>query len=902
MLRSRLDTSKEMASFNDSVPPVIIGSPKEERTNLIVHSRNSNHMGTLQLSDIDVERPTLPVNGSTHFNVNVADLTLQEKISLLSGETMWKTASIPRLSIPSLVLSDGPHGVRKQLRDFSIHDSYPATCFPTATALACSWDESLVRDVGTALQKECVHYGVHVLLGPGINLKRHPGGGRNFEYFSEDPVLTGRLAIAYVLGLQSSGKVAACVKHLAVNNQESHRFVVDAIVDERTLRELYYRAFESVIQKARPVTIMCAYNRVNGEFCSEHRRLLNDVLREEWGFTGVTMTDWGATNERCAGIDAGMDLEMPGSHGAHYWELVEAIRLGELPITRVDASVQRMLNLINEFGYTSDDDRATTNEYNAENPMWSEHYDLAYKAAMDCCVLLKNEDSFLPLQADTVGKIAIIGDFCRDHPRYQGMGSSQVHSTKVVTAYHELGRYVTIVDHLLFAPGYHADDDHMENIDEALISEAANIANQADVVLLFIGLPEIMESEGFDRSHIRLPAQHTALVDAVCSVNANVVVILSNGGAVEIPWFHKPKAIFEGYLLGEAGGAAIVDLIFGVQSPCGKLAETIPERVEDILANSFFPGDERRVEYREGLLVGYRYFDTAKKQVSFPFGHGLSYTTFDYSGLKVTVIQDDKHGKQVEVSLIVQNKGPIAGKEVVQCYVHLMESRVFRPDQALSDFAKINLAAGESQEVRFVLEDDSFSFFDIGTNKWVVENGEYEIRIGSSSRDIRQRHVIIFRNGLDEPSNLSCQSYPPTSEKSEEEAMVDLVTFANRFGHNKESVMKGIALAKNALPQKFDRNSLLKEVAATRLIGYILYLVVYSTASKDIKHGPARKRQKRMVKETVKSLPLRSLVLFSRGGISFDTLDACISLMNRHYLAALKGFGKAFCHFVRPKR
>jgi beta-glucosidase len=837
--------------------------------------------------DVEMER----------LEVDIRDLTLKEKLSLLSGDSLWSVPAIPRLRIPPLILADGPHGVRKPRKELSLQDSYPATCFPTAAALACSWDESLLFDVGDALQKECVHYGVHILLAPGMNLKRHPAGGRNFEYFSEDPILTGRLATAYVQGVQSSGKVAACVKHFAVNNQESHRFVVNAIIDERTARELYYKSFEIAVKLANPIAVMCAYNRINGIYCSENKRLLTDILRQEWGFSGITMTDWGATNNRVDGIRSGMDLEMPGSHGVHYWEIVEALKSGGLALSHIDASTQRMLNLIDEYG---SDHNGEPNEYDERNPLWLEHFELAFKVAMDCCVLLKNDDNFLPLVATESTKVAVIGEFAKVHPRYQGMGSSQVHSVKVITAYNELSRYIKDRRNVSFAAGYDADDDHVENVDEALLNDAIEVAREVDVVLLFIGLPEIVESEGFDRDHIGIPAQHVALVERVCEVNENTVVVLSNGGALEMPWHVHPKAILEGYLLGEAGGGAIIDLIFGEQSPCGKLAETFAESVDHILANNYFPGMRDRVEHREGLLVGYRYFDTYQKRVLYPFGHGLSYTTFLYDSLVVTVIQDSEHEKEVEVSLTVQNTGSMSGKEVVQCYVHDMESSVFRPKQELKDFKKILLAPGETEKVRFNLKADAFSFYDIGSCGWIVENGEYEIRVGSSSRDIRLRGTVNFQIGPDKASSLACSSYPPLENFDLD--LIDNSTFANRFGDNKVSIFALLTKTNNTECDGFHRNSLLKEVAEKRWLGKILLWVVFKTAAKDVKKGPKQRSQKRLILETVRNLPLRTLVLFSRGGISFDTLDACIQLMNGQVIRALKGFCRSFYHFIRPKR
>jgi beta-glucosidase len=694
--------------------------------------------------------------------------------------------------------------------------------------------------------------------------------------------------------VQSTGKVAACIKHFAVNNQESHRFVVNAVVDERTARELYYRSFEIAIKAGNPSAVMCAYNRINGPYCSENKVLLGDILRDEWGYSGITMTDWGATNSRVEGIRAGMDLEMPGSHGVHYWDIVQAINTGQLSLSDVDTSTQRMLNLILEYGTSN---ASEPEDYDERDPMWLNHYNLALKAAMDCCVLLKNDDDFLPLRIVGSTKIAVIGEFAKVRPRYQGMGSSQVHSVKVTTAFDELSRHVSVIKNIMFSSGYDADDDHVEHVDSVRLSEAVDTARRSDVVLLFIGLPEIVESEGFDRDHIGLPAQHIRLVEDVCAANSNTVVILSNGSALEMPWHVHPKAILEGYLLGEAGGAAVVDLIFGEQSPCGKLAETLPLSVDDAIANKYFPGNRDSVEYREGLLVGYRFFDTYKESVLYPFGHGLSYTKFSYNNLKLNVIQDDEREKKVEVTLSVQNTGTMTAKEVIQCYIHDLESTVFRPEQELKDFKKILLSPGECLDVQFQLDSAAFSFYDIGNRGWIVERGEFEVRIGSSSRDIRLRGIVVFHSGPEKASPLACSSYPPIN--SFEMQTVDDVTFANRFGEDKISVFSSLSAATTSY---FHRNSLLKEVAEKRYIGKMLIWIVFRTAAKEVKKGPKQRSQKRLIMETVKNLPLRTLVLFSKGCISFHALDACICLMNGQLFGAIKCLCKSTINSVRPKR
>jgi len=799
----------------------------------------------------------------------VQQLSLDQKLSLLTGATLWKLAKLPNMH--QITVSDGPHGLRKPKNPLVLSESYPATCFPTAAALACSWNEEMIQRVGIALSAESQHYNVQILLGPGMNLKRHPAGGRNFEYFSEDPLLTARLAAAYVRGIQSTGATGACIKHFAVNNQESHRFVVDAIVDERTLRELYYRHFEHVVKETQPASIMCSYNRLNGLFCSEHAALTNTILRDEWGYEGIVMTDWGATNDRVAAIQAGLDLEMPGSHGVHNPSIRRSLQKGRLTMEQIDTCCRRMIPLMQRYGHSTYE---TDEEAAAENPIdWKAHYHLAHAMAMECAVLLRNENQLLPLQSGT--RVAIIGDFANQNPRFQGMGSSAVCSSKVVTVLDELKRFT---EHVEFAQGYYADDDSMEQINANMLKDAVEVAQNADVVLLCIGLPEIMESEGFDRTHLQLPAQHNALVHACAKANPNVVVVLSNGGVVEMPWYNQVPAILEGYLLGEAGGAAVVDLIFGVQSPSGKLSETFPEIVQDIPADEFFPGTENSVEYREGLNVGYRYFNTAQKAVRYPFGHGLSYTTFEYSDLQINVLQDESTGISVEVMLSVTNTGSVAAKEVVQCYVHDVHATVYRPAHELKDFRKVYLEPGEAKTVRMVLTVDAFSFYDIGNAKWITEKGTFEVQIGSSSRDIRLQGCIELTSGVEQASEIAQNSYPPI-ENIGSTCSVDVVSFSKRFGTLDVSVQATFH-PQTAQVSYYHRNTLLKELAQKLLIGRFLLFMVYRGAAGDIAPGPNRKRQELMIMKNVECIPLRVLVLFSRGSLSFDLLDALILLMN----------------------
>jgi beta-glucosidase len=902
---------------------------------------NSNSSRLNDTDDTDLENPHRSPNEKQEdeeecqrilasspplLTISPSDLTLLEKLDLLSGTSLWTTAGLEdRWShMRPLTLADGPHGVRKPVSEISLIDSYPATCFPNACALACSWNEAVLQSIGHALADECYRYQVHILLGPGLNLKRHACGGRNFEYYSEDPVLSGRLAASYVQGVQQDDnhRVAACLKHFVANNQESHRFVVNVVVDERTLRELYYRQFEIAIQQQSSspqpaATLMVAYNRLNGMYCSEHFDLLQNIVRKEWKYEGVILTDWGATNDRVAGIRAGVDLEMPGSHGAHHWEIAQALRDGSLSMEQVDQSIQRLLHLLHKYGsstngYTDDEDIHIEDAHLRE--MWDRHYQLAYEAAVESMVLLKNDHLFLPWKHNhntSSGRIAVIGEFAKQ-PRYQGMGSSRVTSPKVTDVWTEIQKRIPS-SNLSFAPGYHVDDENVEaHVDSYLLQEAIAVAQSADKVLLCVGLPEIMESEGFDRTHCYLPAQHVALLQEIVNVNPNVVVVLSNGGVVELPTelIHQVPAILEGYLLGEAGGAATVDLLFGVHCPSGKLAETFAIHQSDALADRYFPGNRHRVEYREGLLVGYRYFDTVQYPVQFPFGHGLSYTEFQYRDLQVQVIQDEDTTKLVEVAFVVQNIGPIAGKEIVQCYIHDVESTVFRPEQELKEFCKVALEPGESKIVQFRLSETAFSFYDIGHKDWICERGDFVIRIGASSRDIRLHQKITLQNGPAQASIEAQNAYPPILNNSK--SMIDEVddeTFAKRFGSEYNRLIASdhgdgddYEVENHTKLQPFHRNSLLKELASKRWLGRLLLFTVYKSASKEVRPGPTYNRQVKLVKEVVKNLPLRALVLFSRGGFSFDTLDACIALANYHFLTAFKGFALAVYHFVFRKR
>ena len=651
----------------------------------------------------------------------LAELTLEEKASLCLGSDFWHTRAVERLGIPAIMVSDGPHGLRKQPAEadhLGLSGSVPATCFPTASALGSSWDPGLVQQVGEALGRECVEQGVAVLLGPGINIKRSPLCGRNFEYFAEDPLLAGVLGTAMVRGIQSQG-VGASLKHYAANNQETDRLRVSAEVDERTLREIYLPAFERVVTEAQPWTVMCAYNKVNGTYASEHTWLLTDVLRGEWGFTGLVVSDWGAVHDRVAALAAGLDLEMPPNLGVSDAAVVAAVRAGELDEAVLDRTVQRVLALV---------DRAPVAA--AGEPVDADaHHRLARAVAGQCAVLLKN-DGILPLEPAAGDSIAVVGEFART-PRYQGAGSSQVNPTRVDVALDELRAAVPDGVEVAFAAGFGIDstDD-----DEALAAKAVALAGRCGTVVAFLGLPASAESEGFDRSHIDLPANQTSLVASLAAANPRLVVVLANGSAVRLAgWDHHAGAVLECWLSGQAAGGAAADLLLGAVNPSGRLAETLPVRLEDSPSYLNFPGEAGHVRYGEGVFVGYRGYDALARDVRYPFGHGLSYTTFAYSDLAAEIFG----GGDVAVTCRVTNTGDRSGQEVAQLYVGDPVASVARPVRELKSFQKLDLAAGESEVVTFELAARDLSYWSTKTSGWVLEGGDFEIAVGASSRDLR---------------------------------------------------------------------------------------------------------------------------------------------------------------------
>ena len=640
-------------------------------------------------------------------------LSLEQKCALLSGKNTWQTQDYPKQGVPAIWLSDGPNGLRKQAGaadHLGLNPSVPATCFPTAATMANSWDPALGEEVGRALGEETAAYRVNVLLGPGLNLKRSPLCGRSFEYFSEDPYLSGKMAAAYVRGIQENG-IAACPKHFAVNSQELRRMASNSVLDERTLRELYLTAFEIVVKEAHPKSIMSAYNKVNDTYANENHHLLVDILRKEWGFDGAVITDWGGSNDHVKGVKNGSTLEMPspGLGGAR--KLLKAVENGELSEHTIDERVDEMLELA----------LSTTEAMEKAPHKFDEnaHHQLARRAAAESIVLLKNEDAILPLKHGK--KVTLIGDFALT-PRYQGAGSSMVNPTKVDSLKDAME--AAELDMVGYCSGY----ERSGKPNKAYLDEAVSQAKMADVVILCIGLDESSESEGLDRTYIGIPAVQKQLLDAVAAVNPNVVAVVSAGSVIETDWAAKCKAVVHGYLGGQAGAGAMMEVLTGWQNPCGKLAETIPLRYEDTPAARYFPGRKQNAEYREGLYVGYRYYETANKAVRYPFGYGLSYTTFAYSDLKVNA---------EKVTFTLTNTGSVAGAEIAQLYVAKPDAAVFCPAKELKGFAKVFLKAGESKTVTIPLDDKTFRYWNVATDRWEVEGGSYQLLVGANVQDIR---------------------------------------------------------------------------------------------------------------------------------------------------------------------
>ena len=690
----------------------------------------------------------------------ISEMTVRQKADLLTGKDFWQTRDYPELGIPSLFLSDGPHGIRKQAAaadHLGLNASIPATCFPTAAAMANSWNEELGEKMGEALGEEAAAQHVNVLLGPGTCMKRNPRCGRNFEYFSEDPYLAGKMAASYIRGIQTSG-TAACVKHFAGNNQEERRMVTDSVMDERTLREIYLTAFEIAVREGKTKTIMTSYNMVNGTYADESEHLIREILRGEWGFEGATISDWAGCNNKVASVKAGGDLEMPACrYGAD--DIVKAVESGELDIKYVDECVMHVLRLIEQ---TTESEKGK--EFDKEA-----HHSIAEKCAEESIVLLKN-DGILPLAEQT--KVALIGDFAQK-PRYQGAGSSVVNPTKLDTTLNLIKEYPYSV------VGYEKGYDRYGKKKKGLVKKAVKLANKADVVLLYLGLDEVSEAEGLDREHIQIPANQIALYNAVKATGKKIIVVLSCGSCVELGWADDANALVYACLTGQAGANAVLNVISGKVNPSGKLAETFPEKYEDCSSAKYFPGKQMTVEYREGLYIGYRYYDTANVKVAYPFGFGLSYTTYEYSNIKA-----DEKG----VTFTVKNTGEKDGAEIAQLYVGKKDGKVFRPAKELKGFAKVFLKAGESKTVTIAFDEKTFRYFNVKTDKWEVEDGEYQLYIGASSADIKLE-VSVTRKGTTDVNpyeGLNLDSYYSgnVGEVSDEEFTALLGREIPKAGYN----------------------------------------------------------------------------------------------------------------------
>lgn len=773
------------------------------------------------------------------------ELTLEEKCALLSGAETFKTRGMPEHGIPQIWLSDGPHGLRKQAGEsdhLGLNPSVPATCFPTASAVANSWDATLGEEIGAALGEEAAAQEVSVVLGPGLNMKRNPLCGRSFEYFSEDPYLAGKLAAGYIRGIQSKG-VAACPKHFAVNSQETRRMASDSIVDERTLREIYLTGFEIAVKEGHPRSIMSSYNLVNGTYANENKHLLMEILRGEWGFDGAVITDWGGSNDHALGVKNGSTLEMPAPGGDSVRELLAAVESGKISESDIDARLSELLPLVFDTKAALD---AAPREFDA-----AAHHALARRAAEESLVLLKNEGALLPLAAGS--KVAVIGDFAKN-PRYQGAGSSMVNSTQVDVLLDKL------IDSELNVIGYQQGFDRHGKPDAALQKSACELAAQADTVILCMGLDEIAESEGLDRSNLRLAQNQLDLLQAVATVNPKIVVVLYSGSVVETPWLDNCQALLYAALGGQAGAGAVADALTGKVNPCGKLAETWPLAYADVPSAADFATRRKTVEYREGLYIGYRYFTTAEKAVRFPFGYGMSYTTFVYSDMVA-----DEQG----VSLTVTNTGSVAGTEIVQLYIAKKNSELFRPAKELKGFARVTLAPGEKQRITIMLDDKAFRFWNVKTNRWEIEGGEYELLVGASVEDIRLCGKISVHGTATvhpyEDRDLDCYYKGDVLHVSDAD-------FEKLLGH---PIPNG--------KTKIDRNLTLGELNHARSpLGWLVWLVLTILLDVSYKRG---KPDLNILFQY--NMPLRALAKMTNGAISMGMVDGIVMELQGFWILGL---------------
>lgn len=789
----------------------------------------------------------------------IKKMTLEEKAAFLSGKDEWQSRGISRLGIPSIFCSDGPHGIRKQAGagdHLGLNESVPATCFPTAATIANSWDEELGRELGAALGEEAAAQEVDILLGPGLNMKRSPLCGRNFEYFAEDPYLAGKMAAAYIKGIQSQG-VFACPKHFAVNSQELRRMAMNSVLDERTLREIYLTGFEIAVKEGKAKAIMSSYNEVNGVYANENKHLLQDILRGEWGFDGIVVTDWGAANDHVKGVAAGSNLEMPVPGLDSAREVIKAVQKGSLTMEELDSCVDQLLDAVLILMEHAEDRKNSFDK--------TAHHNLARKAAVESAVLLKNGDNILPLAPKT--KVALIGDFAVE-PRYQGAGSSMVNATTVETMEKVIGNYDLQV--VGISRGYKRSGEE----DAMLKKEALDLTQTADVVLYCFGLDELSESEGLDRAHMRIPQNQIELLEALMKVNPEIVGILSAGSAIEMPWHNSLKAILHGYLYGQAGASAMLELITGKVNPSGRLNETYPVRYEDTPAYRNFPSTERTAEYREAIYIGYRYYDSSKVRVQYPFGFGLSYTTFEYSDLKV-----DEKG----IKVIVTNTGSYDGAEVVQLYVGLPNAIVFRPEKELKGFAKVFLRKGESKEVTIPFDDKTFRYWNVKTNQWEIEMGNYEVMVGASISDIRLKGTLEVEGTTNEyPYNPALFPYYYTGLAQN----ISDHEFETLLGYPIPSGKWSGELGLNdAICQMYYAKSGLARLIYNRL-----------TAMKK-KSEDAGKPNLNIL--FIYNMPFRAMAKMTGGAVSMEMAKGMLAVVNGHFF---KGIGIVIGGFFRNRK
>ena len=793
----------------------------------------------------------------------ISKLSLDEKCYLLSGRDFWSTFSIEKKGVPSINLSDGPHGIRKQEGagdQLGLGGSLPATCFPTAATIANSWDPELGEEIGRNLGEEAACQDVAVLLGPGLNIKRSPLCGRNFEYFSEDPYLAGKMAAGYIRGIQENG-VSACPKHFAANNSELRRQASNSVVDERTLREIYLTGFEIAVKESHPKSIMSSYNEVNSVYANENEHLLQEILRDQWGFDGFVVSDWGAGNDFVKGVAAGSHLEMPTTGGDSAEQLIKAVKAGRIDESMVDRRVDELLDVVLSTSKAVEAYKGRTFDI-------EQHHAAAMKASEQSIVLLKNEDNILPLKEGA--KVAVIGDFA-ETPRYQGAGSSVVNPTKLDSCLDVIQSFP------LEVAGFEKGYPRVGAGDPAMQAAAVELAKKADYVLLYLGLDEISESEGLDRQHMKLPASQVELLEAVSAVNENVIIVMAAGSSVEMPWIGKCKAMVHGYLCGQAGASAILKVILGQVNPSGKLSESYPVSYDDVSSKPYFPAKQRSVEYREGLYVGYRYYESVNKPVLFPFGFGLSYTTFEYSDITAS----DK-----EVSFTLKNTGACDGAEVAQVYVSALAPKIYRPAKELKGFKKVFLKAGESRRVTIPLDDKAFRYFNTKTDRFEIDGGKYNIMVGASAADIKLCAEVDVK-GTQAPLPIEMTELP--SYAAADIMNVSDEEFTRLLGHPiPDGSWTGNLRMNDAIAQLYYAKSL-----KARLVGRIMQGMLNKSMAKG-------KPDLNII--FVTNMPFRAIGKMAGGMVSQEMCESIVTIVNGHAVAFFKGLGGLIAGFFRQRK